>query len=103
VASEKDLKETSAMGIQKTRKENRQKLDALCDDLEDHGITAKPHVYIGEVAPEIDKAARECQSSMILAGSPRKSLWKDRWGTSISKALAEQSIFPILLIPPKEG
>jgi hypothetical protein len=40
---------------------------------------------------------------MIIAGSPRKSLWKDRWGTSISKGLAEQSIFPILLIPPKEG
>ncbi len=31
VASEKDLKETSAMGIQKTRKENRRKLDDLCD------------------------------------------------------------------------
>ena len=103
VASEKDLKETSAMGIQKTRKENRQKLDALCDDLEDCGITAKPHVYIGGAVAEIDKAARECQSSMIIAGSPRKRLWKDRWGTSISKGLAEQSIFPILLIPPREG
>jgi len=91
------------MGIQKTRKENRQKLDALCDDLEDHGILAKPHVYIGDVISEIDKAARECQSSMIIAGSPRKRLWKDRWGTSISKGLTEQSVFPILLIPPKEG
>ncbi len=93
----------AAMGIQKTRKESRQKLDALCDDLEDFGITAKPHVYIGDTVAEIDKAARECQSSMIIAGSPRKRLWKDRWGTSISKGLAERSIFPILLIPPKEG
>jgi nucleotide-binding universal stress UspA family protein len=103
VASEKDLKETSAMGIQKTRKENRKKLEALCDELEDDGITAKPHVYIGDTVTEIDKAARECQSSMIIAGSPRKSLWKERWGTSISKGLAEQSVFPVLLIPPKEG
>lgn len=103
VASEKDLKETSAMGIQKTRKENRRKLEDLCDDLEDYGITAKPHVYIGDTVPEIDKAARECQSSMIIAGSPRKSLWKERWGTSISKGLTEQSIFPVLLIPPKES
>jgi nucleotide-binding universal stress UspA family protein len=91
------------MGIQKTRKESRQKLDALCDELEDFGITAKPHVYIGGTVAEIDKAARECQSSMIIAGSPHKRLWKDRWGTSISKGLAEQSIFPILLIPPQEG
>jgi nucleotide-binding universal stress UspA family protein len=102
VASEKDLKETSAMGIQKTRKENRRKLEGLCDELEAKGITAKPHVYIGETISEIDKAARECQSSMIIAGSPRKRLWKDRWGSSISKGLAEQSIFPVLLIPPAE-
>lgn len=103
VASEKDLKETTAMAIQKTRKENRTKLEALCDDLEDSGITARPHVYIGEPIAEIDKAARECQSSMIIAGSPSKSLWKDRWGTSIGKGLAEQSVFPVLLIPPNEG
>ena len=103
VASEKDLKGTSAMAIQKTRKENRRKLEDLCDELEAEGIQAKPHVYIGEPVAEIDKAARECQSSMIIAGSPRKSLWKDRWGTSISKALAEQSVFPVLLIPPSEG
>lgn len=103
VASEKDLKETSAMGIQKTRKENRQKLEELCDELEDFGITAKPHVYIGDTITEIEKAARECQSSMIIAGSPGKRLWTDRWGTSISKGLAEQSVFPLLLIPPTEG
>jgi nucleotide-binding universal stress UspA family protein len=103
VASEKALKETTAMGIQKTRKENRKKLEALCDELEAEGIMAKPHVYVGDTVEEIDKAARECQSSMIIAGSPRKRLWKDRWGTSISKALAEQSVFPILLVPPNEG
>jgi nucleotide-binding universal stress UspA family protein len=103
VASEKALKETTAMGIQKTRKENRKKLEALCDELEAEGIMAKPHVYVGDTIEEIDKAARECQSSMIIAGSPRKRLWQDRWGTSISKALAEQSVFPVLLVPPNEG
>lgn len=103
VASEKELKETSAMGIQKTRKESRRKLEVLCDDLEDSGIEAKPHVYIGDTIDEIDKAARECQSSMIIAGSPHKKRWKDRWGTSIAKGLAEESIFPVLLIPPQEG
>jgi nucleotide-binding universal stress UspA family protein len=103
VAREKDLKGTSAMAIQKTRKESRKKLDDLCDDLEARGITAKPHVYIGDTVAEIDKAARECQSSMIIAGSPRKNMWTDRWGTSISKGLAEETIFPVLLIPPLEN
>jgi nucleotide-binding universal stress UspA family protein len=91
------------MGIQKTRKETRRKLEVLCDDLEDSGIVAKPHVYIGDTLDEIEKAARECQSSMIIAGSPHKSRWKDRWGASIAKGLAEASIFPVLLIPPREG
>jgi nucleotide-binding universal stress UspA family protein len=103
VASEKDLKSTSAMGIQRTRKENRHKLEVLCDELEDAGIDAKPHVYIGDTVEEIDKAARECQSSMIIAGSPHKGRWQDRWGTSISRGLAERSVFPILLVPPDEG
>ncbi|BBO84384.1 hypothetical protein DSCO28_49500 [Desulfosarcina ovata subsp. sediminis] len=103
VASEKELKGTSAMAIQKTRKENRKKLETLCDELEDVGITAKPHVYVGETVEELDKAARECQSSMIIAGSPGKRLWKDRWGTSISKGLTEKSVFPVLLVPPQEG
>jgi hypothetical protein len=49
VASEKDLKETSSMGIQKTRKENRKKLeDSVRRIGRPAALSAKPHVYIGD-------------------------------------------------------
>ena len=99
VASEKELKETTAMGIQKTRKETRARLDAICDVLEADGIAARPHVYVGETLPEIEKAARECNASMIVTGSSGQGALQQRWMDSVAVALAEQSAFPTLLIP----
>jgi len=101
VADEKSLKGDSAMAVQKTRKESRRKLDEICDSLEAVGVDAKPHVYIGETVSEIERAARECQATMIIAGTSGKSYWKERWIGSTPKALAEKSGFPTLLIPPE--
>jgi nucleotide-binding universal stress UspA family protein len=101
VASEKSLKGSSAMAIQKTRKECRRKLDGICNLLEDHGIEARPHVYIGDPFQEIERAAQECQATMIITGTSGKLAWKERWIGSIPKALAEKSAWPALLIPPK--
>ena len=101
VADEKSLKGDSAMMVQKTRKEARRKLEDICDILEAEGIHARPHVYIGSAAAEIEKAARECQASMIIAGTSGKESWKERWIGGTPKILAEKSIFPTLLIPPE--
>jgi nucleotide-binding universal stress UspA family protein len=102
VADEKSLKGVSAMAVQKTRKEARQKLDEICDDLEAEGIKAKSHVYIGDTFTEIEKAARECQATMIVAGTSGKASWKERLLGNTPQALAEKSIFPALLIPPEQ-
>ncbi len=101
VADEKRLKGDSAMMVQKTRKEARGKLEDICDILEAEGIQARPHVYIGSAAAEIEKAARECQATMIIAGTSGKESWKERWIGGTSKILAEKSVFPTLLIPPE--
>ena len=101
VASEKDLKETDAMSIQKTRKEARRKLDAICEELEAAGIKANAHVYIGEPDEEIEKAAHECQSTLIVLGSSARSAWAERWLGSTPRKIAEKSVFPTLLIPPE--
>jgi len=101
VADEKRLKGDSAMMVQKTRKEARQKLEDICDILEAEGIHARPHVYIGSGAAEIEKAARECQATMIIAGTSGKESWKERWIGGTSRILAEKSVFPTLLIPPE--
>ena len=99
VADEKSLAGTSAMAIQKTRKENRQKLDEICDRLEAKGLAARPHVYIGDTADELDKAARECQATMIITGAPERGAFKELWSNSAPKALVEKSVFPVMLVP----
>jgi nucleotide-binding universal stress UspA family protein len=100
VADEKDLTSASAMAIQKTRKDSRAKLETICDTLETYGINARAHVYIGETLDQIEKAARECQATMIIIGTPYRGHWKERLTGSISQALADKSVFPTLLIPP---
>jgi nucleotide-binding universal stress UspA family protein len=102
VAGEKDLKGTSAMEIQKTRKETRQKLEEICTIFEGAGIDARAHVYIGDPDDEIEKAARDCQATMIVLGSSAKSAWEEKWLGSRPRKYAEESIYPTLLIPPEK-
>lgn len=99
VVGEKDLKGSSAMGIQKTRKEIRGKLDQICEVFESQGISARSHVYVGEPLAEIERAARECQATMVVLGSSGKASWMERWLGSVPRNVAEKSIFPTLLIP----
>lgn len=99
VADDKDLK-GSAMQIQKLRKQTRAKLDSIADRFEDNGIEARAHVYIGDPLEEIERAAADCQSSMIVLGSSSRSAWKERWLGSLPRAIAEDSDYPTLIVPP---
>lgn len=99
VASEKDLK-GSAMEIQKVRKQCRAKLEAIADRFESNGIDASAHVYIGDPIEEIERAAAECQASMIVMGSSGKSAWTERWLGSTPQTIAEKSEYPTLVTPP---
>jgi nucleotide-binding universal stress UspA family protein len=102
VVSEKDLKGTSAMSVQKTRKQARKKLEEISAIFAAEDIEAREHVYIGEPEEEIEKAARECQSTMIVMGSSAKTAWVERWLGSIPQTIAEKSLYPSLLIPPEK-
>ncbi len=99
VADEKDLK-GSAMEIQKVRKDCRAKLEKIVDRFEDNGIEASAHVYIGDPDEEIERAATDCQSSMIVMGSSGKSAWSERWLGSTPKSIADKSEYPTLVVPP---
>ena len=98
VANEKDLK-GSAMEIQRIRKESRAKLDDMVDKLNASGIDARAHVYIGDPTEEIERAASECQASMIVLGSSGKSAWTERWLGSTPRMVAEKSDFPTFVVP----
>ena len=103
VSMEQELNSTSAMGIQKTRKQQRQRLEAFCDQLEAGGISAQPHVYVGDPRTEIERAARDCQSSLIALGVPRKRSLGERIRKSVPVDLAEHAGCPVLLIPGSES
>jgi nucleotide-binding universal stress UspA family protein len=99
VADAKDLK-GSAMAIQKVRKDSRAKLDKIVRRFEDKGIEASAHVYIGDPDEQIEKAAVDCQSSMVVVGSSGKPAWSERWLGSTPNTLAEKSQYPTLVVPP---
>lgn len=99
VSEEKELKGSTVTEMQKLRKENRTKLEAVCDSLESAGIDAKAHVYVGDTVHEVEKAMLECQSTMIIMPMSGKGTWKERFMGSAPIALAEGSVFPVLLIP----
>lgn len=100
VVGEKELKGTNAVDIQRTRKETRGKLDEICSRFESAQIQAESHVYVGETAAEIEKAARENQATMIVMGSSAKAAWVERWIGSTPREIAEKSVYPTLLVPP---
>lgn len=103
VVKDSALKSPDSHEVQKVRKKERKKLNALCDELEDLGIKARSHVYVGDPQKEIEKAAKEYQASMIILGSSDKAAIIERWTGSISKNIADDSIFPCLIIPGRKN
>lgn len=101
VADPKELKGSSGMEVQKTRKKIRAKLDEICNGFIDEGIDATPGVYIGNPLQEIETAAKEYNATMVIAGISAKNSLKERLIGSTPRALAEKSVFPTLLIPLK--
>ncbi len=99
VVGEKELKSSDTHEVQKVRKLERRRLDDLCDEFEEAGIDARPHVYVGEPEKEILKAAKEYQASMIILGTSEKNAMLERWMGSISRNIADKSIYPCLLFP----
>ncbi len=91
---------SSVMNAQKTRKDVKERLEEICGRFISAGIAARSHVYVGDPEEEIEKAAKECQATVVVLGSSSKNLWVERWVGSTPRAVAEKSAFPTLLIPP---
>jgi nucleotide-binding universal stress UspA family protein len=101
VVSEEDLNGASATAIPKTRKQARNKLEKICEGFEAAGIKARKHVYVGDPDEEIENAAKDCQTTLIVLGSSTKSAWVEKWLGSTPQKIAEESIYPALIIPPE--
>ncbi len=99
VVSEDSMKGKSKNDLQVLQKENKKRLEDVRITFEDEGIETETHLYMGEVVPLIENAAREHGATMIITGSTGKGAWRERWLGSISQQLAESSELPTLLIP----
>ncbi|MCG8567165.1 MAG: universal stress protein [Desulfobacterales bacterium] len=99
VVDPKELKKSDTHAVQQVRKKERKRLDDLCDELEDAGVSARPHVYVGDPEIEILRAAKEYQATMIILGTSERSALAERWMGSISRNIADKSIYPCLLFP----
>ncbi|HUU42007.1 MAG TPA: universal stress protein [Desulfatiglandales bacterium] len=98
VVTEKDIEGLGKRGLLKIEREHRRKLDELCSALKAEGVDADAHLYIGDVS-QLQNAAREYDSTLIVAGTSGKSAWQSRWLGSVSQELAELSELPTLLVP----
>jgi nucleotide-binding universal stress UspA family protein len=102
VVDDKELTGDNSLTVQKTRKKTREKLDRICDIFENQGMRAEPHVYVGDPVKEIEKAARENQATMVVLGSSGKSSFVEKWIGSTPRKIAEDTIYPTLIIPPEK-
>jgi nucleotide-binding universal stress UspA family protein len=96
------LKSSDTHDVQSLRKNERHRLEDLCDEFAQKGISARPHVYVGDPETEILKAAREYQATLIVLGFSDRTALAERWLGSISRNIADKSMFPCLLFPVKK-
>jgi len=101
VVDEERINGDSVMQAQLARKDAKARLEEVCGRLQAAGIPARSHVYVGRPAEGVEKAARECQATMVVLGSSSKNRWVERWIGSVPREIAEDSAFPTLLIAPE--
>jgi nucleotide-binding universal stress UspA family protein len=99
VLSEKSIGKLSKMEAHKVERENKRRLDEVCDVFVKERFDARPHLYIGNTAEQIEKGASEHRATMIVLGTRGTSIWKEKWSGSVSHALAESSRLPVLVVP----
>jgi nucleotide-binding universal stress UspA family protein len=99
VLSEKRVGKLSKMETHKLERENKKRLDEVCDIFEKEQLEARPHLYIGNTEEQIEKGAAEHKATMIVLGTKQTSIWKEKWSGSVSHALAEKSELPLLVVP----
>jgi nucleotide-binding universal stress UspA family protein len=99
VLSEKSIGKLSKMEAHKVERENKKRLDEVCDIFVKERFDARPHLYIGNTEEQIEKGASEHRATMIVLGTRGASIWKEKWSGSVSYALAANSRLPVLVVP----
>lgn len=81
-------------------RETKEKLNAICGQLNEGGIEAEFHLGAGGVLDEMLRISREREASMIVIGNTSKDRFlNDMLGRSLSYQVTKLSELPTLLIP----
>jgi nucleotide-binding universal stress UspA family protein len=99
VLSEKRIGKLSKMEAHKLERENKRRLDEVCDTFVKERFDARPHLYIGDAEEQIQRGATEHRATMIVLGTRQATAWREKWSGSISHSLAEKSELPVLIVP----
>jgi len=99
VITEKSLSGLAKMDALKVEKEQKKRLEKVCDILAKENFDVRPHLYIGDTGEQILKGASEHKATMLVLGSTQKSIWKEKWSGSISHSLADTANLPVLIVP----
>ena len=99
VLSDREIGKLSKMEAHKVERDNKKRLDEVCDVFAKERFDARPHLYIGNTEEQIEKGASEHKATMIVVGTGKASIWKEKWSGSVSHSLAEKSELPLLVIP----
>ena len=99
VLSDREIGKLSKMEAHKVERDNKKRLDEVCDVFAKERFDARPHLYIGNTEEQIEKGASEHKATMIVVGTGKASIWKEKWSGSVSHSLAEKSELPLLVVP----
>ncbi len=103
VADDTHLNGDSVMAVQQTRKAQRQRLEAICEQFAEDGIPAKAHVMAGDLVERVEQAARQYQATMIVSGISLRPGWTPRWLGGRSQTLADRTGLTTLVFAPPEN
>jgi nucleotide-binding universal stress UspA family protein len=102
VLGERQIGKLSKMEAHKVERENKKRLDEVCDTFVQERFDARPHLYIGETESQIQRAAAEHRATMIVLGTRQASAWKEKWSGSVSHSMAQRSELPVLIVPARD-
>jgi len=98
VMDEKAMSMQSPEKFKEFERADKEKLEAVKQELETAGFKAKTHLHVGKAGPDLIRIAREEDVSLIVMGSHGKGYVKEiLWG-SVSRNAVEYSDRAVLLI-----
>lgn len=85
--------------LEELKKVSIEKLDMLCEELEQEGGACETHLGAGKIKDEIIRISRDRRASIIIMGTSGKGRLSEFIHGSVSHNIVRESELPTLLVP----